>query len=337
MMDNLPSLQWLAVVLTTLSLLSGVWVCGCNMETKEVGVCLHVYLERDFLTMERIVYPRRTAERRDMLYNRYSGAGSLRKLPKLAEYGNAATEISEGRTTGPQQTPGGHQTLSVAKERRGRHTHRLLKQDSSWRRASRSAPDNYAVIDAYGQHGWVEGPELADYCSRLGTVITCFEEVLVDCDNGYDFFRYRHLLHSLDRVHKYLCRTADDRTTKFLPFLKVIDCAETARVGQVSCHRPNVTVNVWNQILRLEVGPELCDSLNTQRSCLLENEYVRRECGGPVKEDLYKNVSGVFLATWCRLPLHSHFFPYTGTSSLPPSALSPTVVLMVFLVTSYLV
>lgn len=42
----------------TAVLSSGTHVDACNMETREVGVCLHVYLERDFLTLERIVYPR---------------------------------------------------------------------------------------------------------------------------------------------------------------------------------------------------------------------------------------------------------------------------------------
>lgn len=308
-------------------LAAGVLVEGCNMHTKEVGVCLHVYLERDFLTMERIVYPKRSALRREMLYNSYGGAGLLQELPNLTEFESITTGGRVRQMTavgqwpdskqspGVTRKPGMRQTLSVDKEARGRHKHHLQGQADSWRRISRSAPDDYAVIDAYGQHGWVEGPELEDYCSRLATVIRCFEDVLVECNSGYDFFRYRHLLHSLDRVHTYLCHTALDRSTKFLPFLKVINCAEKARLGHTSCHRPNITVNVWNQILRLEVGPELCDSLNTQRSCLLQNEYVQKECGGQTKEELYKNVSGVFLATWCRLPLQPHLLPFSRASS----------------------
>ncbi|MPC32318.1 hypothetical protein E2C01_025628 [Portunus trituberculatus] len=31
-------------------------VGACNKENRAVGVCLHVYLERDFLTLEGIVY-----------------------------------------------------------------------------------------------------------------------------------------------------------------------------------------------------------------------------------------------------------------------------------------
>lgn len=46
----------------------------------------------------------------------------------------------------------------------GRHQHLLQKEGSSWRRLSREAPGDFAVIDAYGEHGWVEGPELEDYC-----------------------------------------------------------------------------------------------------------------------------------------------------------------------------
>jgi len=29
---------------------------GCREEIKDVGVCLHVYLERDFLSLESLVY-----------------------------------------------------------------------------------------------------------------------------------------------------------------------------------------------------------------------------------------------------------------------------------------
>ncbi|KAG7176778.1 hypothetical protein Hamer_G023480 [Homarus americanus] len=324
MMDSFPY----TLLLTAITLLSGVLVEGCNMATKEVGVCLHVYLERDFLTMERIVYPRRSAKRREMLYNSYAGARSLRLLPRLPQLGDLTTEASVAQTTDARQSPdmktnqgveqsqdvnpkpgvehkpGTLQMMSVGEDVKGRHNHRLLTDDGNWTRVSPSPPDNYAVIDAYGQHGWVEGPELEDYC------------------------RYRHLLHALERVHTYLCRTAADRSSKFLPFLKVIDCAENARLDRGSCHRPNVTVNVWNQILRLELGPELCDSLNTQRSCLLENEYVRQECGGKAKEELYKNVSGVFLATWCRLPLPPHLSQLFVSSSPPPSAASFTPLLL---------
>lgn len=269
---------------------------GCNMATKEVGVCLHVYLERDFLSMERIVYPKKNALRRE-IYSYYQARLQQAPLP-LPEL-----NVSPNAT-----------------EVKGRHRHRLQREGDIWRRVKReitgsSAPQNYAVIDAYGQHGWVEGPELEDYCSRLGGVITCFEEVLIGCETAYDFFRYRHLLHSLERVHRYLCSTPNDRMRRFLPFLKVIDCAESARLQERSCHRPNVTINVWNQILRLEVGPELCDSLNTQRSCLLENGYVRSKCEDDDKEELYRNVSAVFLATWCRLPIHPHLLPYVGPSS----------------------
>ena len=34
------------------------FVDGCREGNKHVGVCLHVYLERDFLSLENIVYPR---------------------------------------------------------------------------------------------------------------------------------------------------------------------------------------------------------------------------------------------------------------------------------------
>ncbi|KAK3881675.1 hypothetical protein Pcinc_013895 [Petrolisthes cinctipes] len=289
----------LLLTLLTLTALQGMTVLGCNKETRDVGVCLHVYLERDFLTLESIVYPRHTAERREKLYNMYinsfGDAGALRQLPPLPDLplDDPITAQSLTHTT-PQpynhsiQRASNHTTPQPVRVRRATIIKTHTERGNRIKRGL-SAPDKYAVIGPYGRHGWVEGPELEDYCSRLGSVIECFEEVLIDCDNGHDFFRYRHLLHSLALVHQYLCYTADDRATKFLPFLKVIDCAENARLSRTTCHRPNVTVNVWNQILRLELGPELCDSLNTQRSCLLENNFVHQECGGPEKEELYLN------------------------------------------------
>ncbi|XP_042875220.1 uncharacterized protein LOC122255318 [Penaeus japonicus] len=303
-------------LMATLSAWAAVGANGCNAQTKEVGVCLHVYLERDFLSLERIVYHRPLDMYR---YTPEELRQPLPPLPELPDEDNASPDIPKEDWKEPKDAEARNVVV-------GRHQHLLQKEGSSWRRVSREAPGDFAVIDAYGEHGWVEGPELADYCGRIGSVIKCFEDVLIECDSGYDFFRYRHLLHSLDRVHTYLCNTPHNRENRFLPFLRLIDCAERARIQQMSCQRPNVTVNVWNQILRLEIGPELCDSLNTQRACLLENEYVQRECGGKEKEELYKNVSTIFLATWCQLPLPPHLLP-SSSSQLSPSLVSLLVTL----------
>ncbi|XP_063587291.1 uncharacterized protein LOC134764637 [Penaeus indicus] len=309
-------------LLATLSAWAAVGVNGCNAQTKEVGVCLHVYLERDFLSLERIVYPRQM----DMY--RYVPDELRQPLPPLPELPGRDGEWPEPLEGEAKKEDADADARNVVV---GRHQHLLQKEGSSWRRVSREAPGDFAVIDAYGEHGWVEGPELEDYCQRIGSVIKCFEDVLIDCDSGYDFFRYRHLLHSLDRVHTYLCKTPHSRENRFLPFLRLIDCAERARIEQRSCQRPNVTVNVWNQILRLEIGPEMCDSLNTQRACLLENEYVRRECGGLEKEELYRNVSTIFLATWCKLPLPPHLLP-SASSQRSPSVASLLLVALAWLV-----
>lgn len=72
-------------------------------------------------------------------------------------------------------------------------------------------------------------------------------------------------------------------------------------------------------------------SLNTQRACLLENEYVKRECGGLEKEELYKNVSTIFLATWCKLPLPPHLLP-SASSQRAPSEASLLLVALAWLV-----
>lgn len=77
-------------------------------------------------------------------------------------------------------------------------------------------------------------------------------------------------------------------------------------------------------------------SLNTQRACLLENEYVRRECGGLEKEELYKNVSTIFLATWCKLPLPPHLLP-SASSQRSPSVASLLLVALAWLVDRALV
>ncbi|XP_063858648.1 uncharacterized protein LOC135099903 isoform X2 [Scylla paramamosain] len=295
-------------------------VGACNKENRAVGVCLHVYLERDFLTLEGIVYPKRAQW--NMMGNYYPRPGALTQpLPPLPDLDANTTSSRLRENTRRQRGVG----------MRGRHQHKLPLVGETKGRGKRSAPGNYAVTsDAYGTHGWVEGPELEDYCSRLGTVITCFEEVLIDCDNGYDFFRYRHLLHSLSHVHHYLCHTPEDRSSKFLPFLKLIDCAEKTREKMTSCHRPNITLNVWNQILRAEVGPEICDSLNTQRACLLDNNYLRDECGTE-REELYRNVSGLFLGIWCRLPLYQRFYSSGTTSHHHYPSLYLTLVLVFLL------
>ncbi|KAG0712600.1 hypothetical protein GWK47_018131 [Chionoecetes opilio] len=307
-MAHLLTRQMFAVT-AMMTLMPAALVGACNKETKEVGVCLHVYLERDFLTLERIVYPRHRAQLRAM--NNHAMAGALRQLPPLP-LPDLASNTTHSRPREETRRPGNARM-------RGAQQRELALEGGTRGRGRRNAPEEFAVIDAYGTHGWVEGPELEDYCSRLGTVITCFEEVLVNCDSGRDFFRYRHLLHSLDRVHHYLCHTPEDRSSKFLTFLKLIECAERAREKRSSCHRPNITLNVWNQILRLEVGPELCDSLNTQRACLLDNLYLRDECEDIEKEELYKNVSGLFLGTWCRLPLYQHFFSSATSQHLHPA------------------
>lgn len=71
-------------------------------------------------------------------------------------------------------------------------------------------------------------------------------------------------------------------------------------------------------------------SLNTQRACLLDNQYLREECGIE-KEELYRNVSGLFLGIWCRLPLYQSFYSSGTTSHHHHPALCLALVLVFLL------
>lgn len=81
----------------------------------------------------------------------------LPPLPELPDEDNASPDIPKEDWKEPKDAEARNVVV-------GRHQHLLQKEGSSWRRVSREAPGDFAVIDAYGEHGWVEGPELADYC-----------------------------------------------------------------------------------------------------------------------------------------------------------------------------
>ncbi|RXG53822.1 hypothetical protein Avbf_15818 [Armadillidium vulgare] len=156
---------------------------------------------------------------------------------------------------------------------------------------------------------------IGDHCTRLKEVLKCFEEVLINCDSGYHFFRYRHLLYALSGAHDFLCSTPDSRKERFLVFLKTIKCAEEARRKEVSCHRHNVSSVVWNKILRVEVGEEICDSLSTQRACLLEHKYIHSHCKDVKRVQIYEDLSSYFLSLWCQYPVHPKLISMTQKHS----------------------
>ncbi|KAF2363505.1 hypothetical protein FHG87_005737 [Trinorchestia longiramus] len=248
-------------------LVIGAWWCGgaraCRSTNKGIGVCLHVYLERDFLSLESIVYPHAQHSLRSMRY-RHGEASFTR--------------------------------------------------------------------------GWLEGPQLERHCVRLKDVTSCFVQILLECDAAIDFFRFRQLLHALEKVHDFLCGTPDARRERFLQFLQTVECAEKARQEQFShtCHRHNLTANVWNKILRLEIGPEICASLSTQRACLLDDGYLQHYCTRRTQVDIYTQVSGLFLAHWCRTPLlpgahipHTRLHAFARSLSTA-SAVSPSQFSFVF-------
>lgn len=95
---------------------------------------------------------------------------------------------------------------------------------------------------------------------------------------------------------------------------------------------------LWYMVIVWDTYSTVCmhpfSSLNTQRSCLLENNYVHQECGGPEKEELYRNVSAVFLATWCKLPLPPYMMGFSSAPSSHhiPSPLSLLLFLLYLLV-----
>ncbi|XP_018009726.1 uncharacterized protein LOC108667236 isoform X2 [Hyalella azteca] len=213
---------------------------ACRASNKAVGVCLHIFLERDFMPLKGIVYPYSAPNLHSMSYR----------------YDTSVSEFSRG---------------------------------------------------------WVEGPALEHSCKRLRDVTDCCTEILLDCDSASDFFKFRHLLSALEKVHDFLCGNPESRKYRFVEFLQTIECAEKARVETYpnTCHRHNVTANVWNKIFRLEIGSEICDSLTTQRACLLENGDLLHYCRKETKVDIYTQVSGLFLWHWCGTPL------LPGANNLP--------------------
>lgn len=205
---KVPSVTILLLTLASLQ------VHGCNQDDKDVGVCLHIYLERDFSAIEAVVYPELQAKRQQ------------------------------------QSGPDGRRTLLL------------------------------------------DGPELENNCERLRDMLVCFSEVLPNCYYNEDFFRFRHLVHSLNLTHKWTCSQLRER---FLVILRSVACVEKQRTD--FCSHQNIQPNIWQQILRLEVGPEACSALNYQRECLLQHGTLDR-CGEGT-EKVYSELSYTFLDTWC--------------------------------------
>ncbi|XP_037074790.1 uncharacterized protein LOC119096032 [Pollicipes pollicipes] len=203
---------------------------ACNKDNKEVAHCLHTYLERDFISIEAIVYPRTDGERRGL------------------------SNINRGN----RRRPGGGGSN-------------------------------------FGDRPILDGPEMAENCKRIEWMISCFEGVLVTCDSYSDFFRYRDLLRSVSLVKDWLC---DDVIQRFSVLVSSVSCYKEALLEAKECEDSSLTENLWPQVLRMEKQQdEICTPLRRQSRCL-ERSGQLEQCEEHAAE-LYHNVTGMFLNSWC--------------------------------------
>ena len=55
---------------------------------------------------------------------------------------------------------------------------------------------------------------------------------------------------------------------------------------------------LWNKILRLEIGTEICSDLKFQVDCLQNGDMLSESCGSRASE-IHRNLTSLFLQTWC--------------------------------------
>lgn len=191
------------------------------VDQRTMGVCLHIYLERDFPQIERIVYP----------------APSSRSSPAVD----------------------------------GRYDSRVL----------------------------VDGPGLEADCQHLSRLVRCFSNSLGRMEYYENFSEFRRLVVALDAVLLELCGAVDLMRHRFLPLLQNLNCIEQVRAKRSSCpYRDRLPPNIWHQLIRLEADSTLCWPLMRQLNCVRDEGLIRRFCGEPA-QDLFTNISTVFLRHWC--------------------------------------
>ncbi|XP_043232616.1 uncharacterized protein LOC122386930 [Amphibalanus amphitrite] len=205
---------------------------SCNKENKEVAHCLHTYLERDFLSIEAIVYPER------------EGLSNINRARQ------------RGRSRG--RRPGGG-------------------------------------ANRFGDRPILDGPEMAENCRRIEMMVTCFENVLLTCESLGDFFRYRDLLRAVALVQEWLC---EDVIHRFSVLISSVSCYKQALLEAEECADSSLPDNLWPQVLRMEKQrEEVCSPLHRQCQCLERSGRLSR-CESDAA-DLYHNVTGMFLNSWC--------------------------------------
>ena len=88
--------------------------------------------------------------------------------------------------------------------------------------------------------------------------------------------------------------------------LESIECIECVRTlhsdGQSksnsSLARAVDDISLWHNILRFDVGLEVCKDLKVKMKYLQQDDLLLRNCG-PRAAEVHKNLSDLFLSTWC--------------------------------------
>ncbi|XP_046655485.1 uncharacterized protein LOC124349033 [Daphnia pulicaria] len=180
----------------------------------------------------------------------------------------------------------------------------------------------------------LDGPELADQCHRIGEVVECLEALQTECYYYEDFFPFRHLVRSLRRSIDWVC-TPEHLRSRFRTLLNAFNCLETARQKASSkghpCFKPNIPVNIWQRIIRLQSGSEVCQSLTAHVNC---TQRYTVNCPKEA-QSVYKELNQLFLNSWCT-PSQMHTRSW-AESSLSSSVLLLTTALALVKVQRYLI
>ncbi|KZS11749.1 Uncharacterized protein APZ42_023460 [Daphnia magna] len=179
----------------------------------------------------------------------------------------------------------------------------------------------------------LDGPELEDQCHRIGEVVECLEDLQPDCYYYNEFFPFRHLVASLRKSINWVC-TPEHLRSRFRTLLNAFSCLETARQQASSqgqpCFHPNIPANIWQRIVRLQSGTEVCKALTGHMNC---TQSYTTSC--PVEAQVvYKELNQLFLNAWCT---PSQIFASRAESTFPSSTLSLIIALALISVLGYFV
>ncbi|CAG7826975.1 unnamed protein product, partial [Allacma fusca] len=186
---------------------------------------------------------------------------------------------------------------------------------------SKCGPDGRIVTTGRSEHPKTVYTErttdilgLEQQCKKMRNVYHCLHSELYECDELAPFFFLRHVLFSMEQTINWLCGMAGEGSkshvnnmhqevqARFSVLLENVACMECLRVSTTTtaqCYsgKRNLTgdSHIWLKILRLERGPEICSELQKQLLCL----WTLPRTGCSDGNDVYKNVTSVFVNTWC--------------------------------------